>query len=205
MADFDEKKIQKYHQQKRHTFIQRNQSQWKRPEQKSGQCKKPGHIARDCRTPPVKVQARVYTMTKEQADADASVRRLGIIPDMLDVMYNVMTPSGEEINSNQMLKHCSIQMSGRTLYADLVCLLVANSDTILGMDWLTKYYATINCNQKVVIFQPPGEEHFEFGSHSLSSSIPFIATLKAQKMMSKGCVGYLANYGHFSRNTIETP
>ncbi|XP_012858075.1 PREDICTED: uncharacterized protein LOC105977316 [Erythranthe guttata] len=37
MTDFDEKKIQKCHQQKRQTFIQRNQSQWKRPERKSSQ------------------------------------------------------------------------------------------------------------------------------------------------------------------------
>ncbi|XP_012852337.1 PREDICTED: uncharacterized protein LOC105971946 [Erythranthe guttata] len=113
MADFDEKEIQKFHQQKRQTFTPRTQSQWKKPEQKSGQvnekrprvvqssttvdkpkcatcgknhfgecysglnrcfrCKKPGHIARDCRTPPVQVQARVYAMTKEQADVDASV------------------------------------------------------------------------------------------------------------------------------------
>ena len=186
-------------------------------------CKKPGHIAKDCPTVQGKVQGRVYAMTQEQADADASVvtgtilisgipaivlidsgsthsfascafvRKLGITPDLLKVRYSVTVPSGEEMDSNQMLRACSIQISDRTLYADLVVLPMPNFEVILGMDWLTKYHATIDCNKKIVIFQPPGEEQFMFNGISFSQSLPIISALKAQKMLNKGCVGYLAS------------
>ncbi|KAI3451367.1 hypothetical protein Pfo_008032 [Paulownia fortunei] len=249
MADLDEKEIEKFQQQKKQQKL--SQGNEKRP--KVGQtsstierpkctkcgknhfgecysgtnrcfnCKKPGHIAKDCPTVQGKVQGRVYAMTQEQADADASVvtgtilisgipaialidsgsmhsfascafvRKLGITPDLLKVRYSVTVPSGEEIDSNQMLRACSIQISDRTLYADLVVLSMPNFEVILGMDWLTKYHATIDCNKKIVIFQPPGEEQFMFNGISFSRSLPIISALKAQKMLNKGCVGYLAS------------
>ena len=57
-----------------------------------------------------------------------------------------------------MVRACSIQISDRTLYEDLVVLPMPNFEVILGMDWLTKYHATIDSNKKIVIFQPPMEE-----------------------------------------------
>ncbi|KAI3472590.1 hypothetical protein Pfo_030073 [Paulownia fortunei] len=198
MADLDEKEIEKFHQQKKQVFTPRNLNQWKKGEQKLSQgnekrprCKKPGHIAKDCPTVQGKVQGRVYAMTQEQADADASivtdsgsthsfascafVRKLGITPDLLKVRYSVTVPSGEEMDSNQMLRACSIQIS------------------YLGMDWLTKYHATIDCNKKIVIFQPPGEEQFVFNGTFILTVLTNYIYLKAQKMLNKGCVGYLAS------------
>ncbi|KAI3472595.1 hypothetical protein Pfo_030078, partial [Paulownia fortunei] len=171
-------------------------------------CKKPGHIAKDCPTVQGKVQGRVHRYyfnfgipaialidsgSTHSFASCAFVRKLGITPDLLKVRYSVTVPSGEEMDSNQMLRACSIQISDRTLYADLVVLPMPNFEVILGMDWLTKYHATIDCNKKIVIFQPPGEEQFMFNGISFSRSLPIISALKAQKMLNKGCVGYLAS------------
>jgi hypothetical protein len=35
-------------------------------------------------------------------------------------------------------------------------------DVILGMDWLSKYYVSINYREKVVILQLPSVERFKF-------------------------------------------
>jgi hypothetical protein len=35
-------------------------------------------------------------------------------------------------------------------------------DIILGMDWLSKNYANIDCRKKEVIFRSPSEEEFKF-------------------------------------------
>ena len=43
---------------------------------------------------------------------------------------------------------------------DLVILDISDYEVILGMDWLSKYHATIDCKKKIVMFRPPGQEEF---------------------------------------------
>ncbi|KAL7234091.1 hypothetical protein ACSBR1_017647 [Camellia fascicularis] len=51
---------------------------------------------------------------------------------------------------------CDIIIGDMTLYVDLLPLSIDHFDCILGMDWLTKYCATIDCVNKIVMFRPPG-------------------------------------------------
>ena len=55
------------------------------------------------------------------------------------------------------------------LFANLIILDMQDFDVILGMDWLSKYSATIDCRRKKVIFDIPGEEKFEFIGNSKKS------------------------------------
>jgi len=64
-------------------------------------------------------------------------------------------------------------------------------DVILGIDWLTKYRATIYCKWKTVtLVTPEGEKIVHKGNHS-SPTIPMISTTKAYKLTEKGCTAYL--------------
>lgn len=49
-----------------------------------------------------------------------------------------------------------------TLYVDLLPLNFRHFDVILGMDWLTKYCATIDCVTKRVVFNPPEQKEIVF-------------------------------------------
>ena len=49
-------------------------------------------------------------------------------------------------------------ISERELSADLVILNMIDYDVILGMDFLSKCEATIDCKAKTVSFKPLGEE-----------------------------------------------
>ncbi|KAL5567714.1 hypothetical protein UlMin_024289 [Ulmus minor] len=73
-------------------------------------------------------------------------------------------------------------------------------DVILGIDWLSKYNATIDCRKRRVIFEPMGEEKFKFVGKPKKSRTPIISALKAKKMLSNGCVGYLA---HIVDTTVD--
>ena len=53
-------------------------------------------------------------------------------------------------------------VEGRELSVDLIELVMADFDMILGMDWLAKYGATIDCRRKMVTFEPEGEDLFVF-------------------------------------------
>ena len=50
----------------------------------------------------------------------------------------------------------------RELVEGLVLLDVIDFDVILGMDWLARHYATLDCREKVVIFRIPNDEEFKF-------------------------------------------
>ena len=64
--------------------------------------------------------------------------------------------------SNYWLRVVPVIISERELSVDLVVLDMIDYDVILGMNFLSKYGATIDCKAKVVSFQPIGEEHLMF-------------------------------------------
>ena len=70
---------------------------------------------------------------------------------------------------------------------------VTNYDMILGMDLLSKYEATIDCEEKTIGFKPPGEEIFTFFGDRISSRKMFISAMQARKWIADGCTGYLAS------------
>ena len=71
--------------------------------------------------------------------------------------FKTTLPSGDALLSSYWLRHVLVEIAGRELSADLVVLNLVDYDVILGMDFLGKYNATIDCRKKKVVFQPEGE------------------------------------------------
>ena len=71
--------------------------------------------------------------------------------------FKTALPSGDVLLSSHWLRHVLVEIAGRELSADLVVLNLVEYDVILGMDFLGKYNATIDCRKKKVVFQPEGE------------------------------------------------
>ena len=78
------------------------------------------------------------------------------------ITFSVMVPSGEILNSGELAKVCEFSISGNTLCVDLIILKMHDYDVILGMDWLSKHYAKIDCKKNKVTFRPPQKESFKF-------------------------------------------
>ena len=108
------------------------------------------------------------------------VKRLGRIPDVVEISYSVTVPSGDARQTDRILRACAILVEGRELHADLIVLDMNDYDVILGMDWLSKYGATINCKEKTVTFQLSGKESFTFASIVKNFKFPTISAVKAQ-------------------------
>ena len=172
---------------------------------------------------PKKVPARVFALTQAEADASPSVvsgniliagiptnalidsgathsfaslkyvRKLGRPLDNLNVRYSVSLPSGELMNSDKIIRGCTVLIDGRELFVDLIVLDMPGYDVILGMDWLSKYHATIDCVKKVVAFQPPGKEEFLFVGSTKKLRTPIISAMKARRLLDSGCIGFLAS------------
>ena len=97
------------------------------------------------------------------------------------------------MNSDQILRACTVLIDGRELFVDLVVLDMFDYEVILGMDWLSKYHASIDCKKKIVIFRPPGEEEFLLFATSNKLRTPVISAMKAKRLLDSGCIGYLAS------------
>lgn len=85
---------------------------------------------------------------------------------------------------------------------DLLLLCMVDFDVILGMNWLSPCRDILECHAKTVTLAIPGVPRIEW--RCLTDFVPsrVISFLKAQRMLGKGCLSYLA----FVRNvSAEAP
>ncbi|XP_027098915.1 uncharacterized protein LOC113774135 [Coffea eugenioides] len=69
----------------------------------------------------------------------------------------VRTPTGDQsLVTNMVYKNCEIWVEEWKLVVDLISLDLKGHDVIIGMDWLARYNAQLNCKTKVVEFSIPG-------------------------------------------------
>ena len=89
-------------------------------------------------------------------------------------------------------KACPIKVGEVELEADLIPLELRDFDAILGMDWLKKYRAAINCFEKKVLLQGPNGSEVEFLGERRILPTCLITALAAEKLLRKGCQAFLA-------------
>lgn len=63
----------------------------------------------------------------------------------------------------------------------------------MGMDWLSSCYANVDFLAKIVRFHFPNKEVIEWKWCTVLPVGKFVSYLKAKRMMSKGCLAYLAH------------
>ena len=114
-------------------------------------------------------------------------------PTQISTLFGTTLPSEEVMYSNKILRACPIVVDDRELFIDLIVLDMDEYEIILGMNWLSKYHAKIDCRKKIVVFQPPNTNQFVFKGIQTSSRFLLISAMKAQRLLERGCSGYLAN------------
>ena len=67
---------------------------------------------------------------------------------------------GEILFSSHWVQVVPMIILGRDLFVDLIILEMHDYDIILGIDFIGKYNATIECRCKKIIFRPLGEAEF---------------------------------------------
>nr|XP_027098907.1 uncharacterized protein LOC113718187 [Coffea arabica] len=83
---------------------------------------------------------------------------IDVNPVKLPFDFEVKAPTGDQsLITNMIHKICEIWIGERKLMGDLISLDLKGYDVIIGMDWLARYNAQLNCKTKVVEFSIPGE------------------------------------------------
>ncbi|XP_028054328.1 uncharacterized protein LOC114258557 [Camellia sinensis] len=161
-------------------------------------CGKFGRIAKDCTQPRQggnqgATSSIGSTSTTKPAATSPTTRNEQRPMETLNYMLCVASPVGRSMLCSTMFIACELFLGDATLYADLIPLDMGHFDVVLDMDWLTKYYATIDCASKRVIFRPPGQDEFYFEGNGVVSPPYLISAMKARKLMNKGRQGYLCS------------
>ena len=76
---------------------------------------------------------------------------------------------------------------------------------MLDMNWLSTHYAVINYQKKHVCFQLLKAKPFEFQGTPRKRAVLMISALKVRKLLSSGCVEFLASIIDPSKETELTP
>ena len=77
--------------------------------------------------------------------------RLGLSIELLSPPLCLDTPVGDEVRLTRVCRACEVRVADRPFLADLLVLGMTTFDVILGMDWLARYRAYIDCDRRRVI------------------------------------------------------
>ena len=91
----------------------------------------------------------------------------------LEGHMRVSLPIGDPLFSDRVVKDSKVLIGGQEFPADLIALDMRDFDVVLGMDWLSRHRATLDCYKKEVKFHRPGKLEVKFRGirRELSSNI----------------------------------
>ncbi|XP_073030654.1 uncharacterized protein [Primulina eburnea] len=168
-----------------------------------------------------KTNARVYAITQEEADNTNEVvactillhvipaytlfdcgvthsfvsrrfaKKLKLEHDILSEPLRVATPARKTTETHKVYRNCKICISNQTFEVELIQLNMVEFDIILGMDWLAKNHAILDCQKKDIRLQTPtkGEVVYHGKSKELKS---LLSASQAWKSIKGGEEIYLA-------------
>ena len=99
---------------------------------------------------------------------------------------------GHSIIVNIVYRDCPIKMREYEFLGDLIKLSFKEFDVILGMDWLSRRQAIVDCRMKRVTLRTPNEDEVTFIGERSNHLSNVISAATARTMVRKGCEAYLA-------------
>ena len=125
--------------------------------------------------------------------SSATASHLHQSPGVLGKDLVVSTPVGEQVIVQTVFRNCIIRINMIELPANLIVFPLIELDVILGMDWLTRHRAIVNCYTKEVIFELPGQERVVFCGERQAVPSCLVSAVSAFQLIQEGCQAYLAH------------
>ena len=116
---------------------------------------------------------------------------------------NVTSPLGHSISVNSIYRNCPIVIQTREFLTDLITLPFREFDFILGMDWLSKHRAIIDCGQKTVVLRCFDQTEVIVQGIGSSVMSNVISTMQARRFMRKGCETFLVVILYSKRGQVD--
>ncbi|KAG7593905.1 hypothetical protein ISN45_Aa01g026930 [Arabidopsis thaliana x Arabidopsis arenosa] len=103
----------------------------------------------------------------------------------------VRAAGGQVMYPFGIVRDISVVVNGVDMPTDLIIVKLKKHDVILGMDWLGKYKAHIDCHRGRIQFERE-EGMLKFQGIRTTSGSLVISAIQAERMLEKGCEAYIA-------------
>ncbi|KAM1284906.1 hypothetical protein ACFX2J_027545 [Malus domestica] len=114
-------------------------------------------------------------------------------PSPLGFDLEFAMPRGDKCYVDSVYLGCPVMVEGVVMPVDLIPLDIVDFDVILGAYWLHYNRAHIDCYGKSVTFYRHGLPEVTFVGERSGVRHDVISAIRARKLLSKGCQGYLAH------------
>jgi hypothetical protein len=104
----------------------------------------------------------------------------------LPYVMHMSTPLGKTTVANKYVPDYEIRVGREVFKANLIMMPIEDYDLILGMYWLSKHGARVDCKSKVEQFVRPRWDVMEFKGNWIKERKFLIAGTKTQKILRKG-------------------
>ena len=131
------------------------------------------------------------------------IERVGIEMKSTECSMVVSLPTSDSRIANIVYREGKVTIASHEFEANLIVLDIHDFDIILGMDWLAKHCATVDCYRKEVQFSQPGEPEVIFCGVRKILSTSLISIIQANKMLRKACQGYLVYVIESANNEMQ--
>ncbi|GKF27151.1 putative reverse transcriptase domain-containing protein, partial [Tanacetum coccineum] len=119
-------------------------------------CKKIAHLARDCRSSGPngnnnnRGNSRITQNDGTCYECGVQGSLIDITPTTLDHYYDVELADRKIIRIHTIIRGCTLNFLDHPFNINLMPVELGSFDVIVGMDWLEKYHAVIDCAKKIV-------------------------------------------------------
>ena len=110
----------------------------------------------------------------------------------IDGRMVVSVPNGDTMISERIVLGSRLVIQNKDFPTYLIVLGIHDFDIVVGMDWLSRHRATLDCYKKEVRLVRPEELGVIFQGIKREIAPSLINAMTASKMLRKGCQGYLA-------------
>ncbi|KAK1435856.1 hypothetical protein QVD17_01627 [Tagetes erecta] len=108
----------------------------------------------------------------------------------LDMPYVVEIANGLEVKVENALRDCNLKINGQNIPLELLPMKLGGFDIVLGMDWLARHKAQIDCERKVLKIELPDGQQAEVKGDMPRKNFKLLTIAKASKYLRQGCEGF---------------
>ena len=111
------------------------------------------------------------------------LNRCQIETQPIEGCMRVSLPAGDPLLLDRVVRDSRVLIGGQEFPADLVALDMRDFDVVLGMDWLSRHRATLDCYKKEVKLHKPGKMEVKFRGLCRELSSCMIFAMTTQRML----------------------